>query len=157
MAIHRHFSVAIDTFSVKCEDEWRLLGPYNLLDETYHQIREAHSNYERQHHHQRTRYTVGGRDVLSRAKRVGVAWQVLRRSAAMFVEWFRLCVRHGWIHSPRAPKTRRNAIAHFLLSGGSRLSSVLAARRVRRLHLPYGTAAIAAGLSRHGPPGPAGP
>ncbi len=80
--------------------------------------------------------------MLTRAKRVGVAWQRLRRSAALFLEWFRLCVRHGWLASPRAPKTRRNAVMHFGMSAGSRLKN--------------GRAAIAAGLARHGPPGAAG-
>ena len=71
--------------------------------------------------------------MLTRAKRVGVAWQRLRRSAALFLEWFWLCVRHGWLASPRARKTRRNAVMHFGMSAGSRLKN--------------GRAAIAAGLA----------
>lgn len=74
--------------------------------------------------------------MLTRAKRVGVAWQRLRRSAALFLEWFWLCVRHGWLASPRARKTRHNAVMHFGMSAGSRLKN--------------GRAAIAAGLARHG-------
>lgn len=144
-------------FSVRCDAEPRLIGPYNLLDATYHEVREAHSNFERTHHHQRTRYATGGQEVLTRAHRVGVAWQMLRCSAAMFLEWFRLCVRHGWLASPRAPKTKRNAIRHFLMGDGNRLKNVTAARRSLRLQLPYGAAAIAAGLGRHGPPGQARP
>ena len=81
--------------------------------------------------------------MLTRAKHVGVAWQRLRRSAALFLEWFRLCVRHGRLASPRAPKTRRNAVMHFGMSAGSRLKN--------------GRAAIAAGLARHGPPGARAP
>ena len=89
------------------------------------------------------RRAAGGRvrEVLTRAKRVGVAWQRRRRSAALFLEWFRLCVRHGWLASPRVRKTRRNAVMHFGMSAGSRLKN--------------GRAAIAAGPARHGPPGAA--
>jgi hypothetical protein len=135
--------------SINCEEEWRLLQPLNLLDPVYHQIRHRHSNRESVHLHKRTRYTVNGTEVTTRMKRVGVEWQRLRAEASIFIEWFRICLRHGFIGN----HPTRNKRSSALVKAGKRLKGVAGSRLKWGLDLPYGTAAIASGWGRHGPPG----
>jgi hypothetical protein len=101
------------------------------------------------HLHLRGRYTQGGKETVVRNKRFGIACQQLRANAILFLEWFRLCLRHGWMGSHK----KRNECKPTLRNAGKRLANVLKGRRSNALDLPYGKAAQAAGLARHGPPG----
>lgn len=90
--------------SIACRESWRLLLPVSRFGERYHALKKAADNKERNWHHWRARYTVAGASIDSRPKRPGLAWQELRASVALFLEWFRLSLRHGWLGSHR----RRN-------------------------------------------------
>jgi hypothetical protein len=78
-----------------------------------------------------------------------VAWQQLRANAAVFLGWLRLCLRHGWMGS-----LRRATNAHELIeaSDGGFTAELLAARRRRKLLLPYGPKAAALGVGAKDPP-----
>jgi hypothetical protein len=146
--------------SVACAKEWRLLGPLSRRGELYHALGQRDKNYERVFRHWRARYRVAGNGVDSRPKRPGIAWANLRAAAALFLEWFRLSLRHGWTGSHR----RRNTAGPIRLKGTERLRRTLASRRKDGLDLPYGPAAVRLGLAatrtprvRAGPPPDPGP
>jgi hypothetical protein len=100
--------------------------------------------------HWRDRYSSAGKSVESRLKRRGIGAQQLRSDAALVIEWFRLCLRHGWLGSAR----RREPGELRMTSGIERLKRTLEARKKRRLNRPYGRAAIKLGLARAGPSPP---
>lgn len=136
------------TKHVDCEQEWRLLQPLNITDETYHQMRQVHGHHENIHRLQRQRYSVGGREISVRDHRMGVRRQQLRLHAAMLLEWLRICLRQGWLASVR------KATNHALPTGrgpGTRLAKTLKARAEQHLHLPYGPKAYPLG-GWHDPP-----
>ena len=135
--------------SVRCEHEPRLLQPLRLDDVLYAQMREQHENAERVHVHDRQRYQVAGREIATRDHRIGVRWQLLRAHAAMFLDWFRIALRHGYFASLRR---RTNDDRPAEVRAGSRLDAVLAARRKYQLALPYGPQALAIGLGFLDPP-----
>lgn len=131
------------TQSIACEEEWRLLTPLSRRSERYHAIADAGKSLEHIFHHWRDRYQVAGNNPDTRPRRPGMAWQELRASAALLVEWIFLSLRHGWLGSHR----RRNGAAPKLIHGRRRLGNVLRARRRHGLDLPYGEAAINAGFA----------
>ena len=90
----------------------------------YAAMRETHGEYERVHHFPRVRYLVGPDTLSDRPKRIGSAWQQLRSSAAMFLEWLRICLRQGWVGrgGPRA-EARPLAAASLRASPGGDRSS----------------------------------
>ena len=135
--------------SADCRQEPRLLGPLPRTSKLYNQMRQAHSPSERVHLHARQRYCLASREVTSRDYRLGMRWQQLRANAAVFLDWFRLCLRHGWFGS-----LRRATNAHELVEArdGGYTEQVAAARRRHRLDLPYGPAAAALGLGTLDPP-----
>ena len=141
-----------ETQSVACKHDWTLLIPMSRQLESYHALANSTKNLERVFRHWRARYTVAGTDVDTRPKRPGLAWQNLRASAALLVEWFRLCLRHGWLGSHR----RRNDAEPRFLNAGERLARMNTSREISGLNLPYGPAARRARLaaSATGPPGP---
>jgi hypothetical protein len=120
------------------------------MTELYHALKASHQNYERVHRHWRDRYKCAGKSLDSRLKRRGLAAQQLRSDAALLIEWFKLCLRHGWLGSAR--RSEPGEIKTY--SGARRLEAVLASRRKRRLDRPYGPAAIKLGLARAGPAPP---
>ncbi|MGB2953947.1 MAG: hypothetical protein WBB74_11250, partial [Gaiellaceae bacterium] len=65
--------------------------------ESYAAMRESHGEYERVHHFERVRYLVGPDQLAIRPKRIGIGVQQLRSSAAMLLEWLRICLRQGWV------------------------------------------------------------
>jgi hypothetical protein len=87
----------------------------------------------------RDRYAVSGNSTATRAKRRNaIAAQRLRADAALLAEWFRICLRHGYIGNlPRTnshePKPREN--------GAEGLRRVMNYRLARNLELPMGPAA----------------
>lgn len=99
--------------SVNCSHEWRLLVPIDRLTETYHALRRSHNNYERIFRHGRERYEYAGNELCIRPKlRRCVPAQNLRGAATLLLDWFRVCLRHGWLgnHKNRSTEqpVRRN-------------------------------------------------
>ena len=90
--------------TISCSKDWTRLLPVWRTEELYAAMRETHGEYERAHHFTRVRYLVGPDTLSDRPKRIGSAWQQLRSSAALFLEWLRICMRQGWVGrgGPRA-------------------------------------------------------
>ncbi len=118
--------------------EPRLVSSLDRTDPVYWQLRHAHSNRERAHAERRARYTVGGRDVLTRTKRLGIAPQRVRLRFAQLLDWIRLCLRYGWIHvkTPRNERIKRHAITRLNTHGAHRVQHVLRARLKDSLDVP---------------------
>lgn len=144
--------------SIACEKSWRLLLPASRFTPRYHALKKAGENKERNWLHWRARYLVAGKNVDTRPKRPGLAWQELRASAALLLEWFRLSLRHGWLGSHR----RRNISQPTPFTDADRaLEAMLLKRRKMALDLPYGRSAeisgVIVGPGTHGPPLASGP
>jgi hypothetical protein len=83
--------------TISCtKDFMRLLPLWRTMD-AYQAMRESHGEYERVHHLERVRYLVGPDQLSIRPKRIGIGVQQLRSSAAMLLEWLRICLRQGWL------------------------------------------------------------
>ena len=83
--------------SIACAEDWRMLTPLSRLSGLYHALRRSHQSFEHVHRHWRDRYSSAGKNLHSRLKRRGIGAQRLRSDAALVIEWFRLCLRHGWL------------------------------------------------------------
>jgi hypothetical protein len=143
----RHTAPCDRSQSIACEKEWRLLVPISRLTPYYHAVRKSHEHCERVFRHWRDRYGVAGKNADTRLKRPGLPFQQLRASAALAIEWFRICLRYGWLGSPR-----RRALGELrFVDGTKRLKATLRTRKKRGLGLPYGPAAVKLGLARAGP------
>jgi hypothetical protein len=143
----RHTPECERSQSIACEKDWRLLVPVSRLTPYYHSLRKGHESVEKVFRHWRDRYGVAGKNADTRLKRPGLPFQQLRASAALVVEWFRICLRYGWLGSAR----RRNLGELRRVDGTKRLKAVLEARKKRGLNLPRGPAAVKLGLARAGP------
>jgi hypothetical protein len=119
------------------------LLPVPRETERYHATRQRHKNFEANFHHVRQRYRAIGNDETGKLKRFGLQAHRLRLAAARFIEWFRICLRHGWLGDHGKRNTRKVLNAR----GDQRLRGQLLARRHRGLNLPYGPAAWAIGLA----------
>lgn len=135
--------------NVACTHEPRLLGPLRRDSKVFNQLRQAHSPKERVHLHARQRYSLASREIADRDYRLGMTWQQLRANAAVLLDWFRLCLRHGWFGSLRAA-TNDHELAE--IGDGGFTERVIAARRRRKLHLFYGPKAAALGVGSLDPP-----
>jgi hypothetical protein len=122
---------------------WRLLLPIPRESERYHATRQRHKNFESIFHHVRQRYRVIGSDETGKLKRFGLAAHRLRIAAARFLEWFRICLRHGWL----GKHAKLNKSAVLTVRGDRRLRSQLLSRRQRGINLPYGSIAYLMGLA----------
>jgi hypothetical protein len=122
---------------------WRLLLPIPRESERYHATRQRHRNFEASSHHVRQRYRAIGKDETGKLKRFGLQAHRLRLAAARFIEWFRICLRHGWLGDHGKQNSRHPLTAR----GDRRLRATLLSRRQRGLNLPYGPAAHALGLA----------
>ena len=130
-----------------------MLIPLSRLSERYHALKKAGKNAEHVYRHWRDRYKVFGNNVDTRPKRPGIAWQNLRASVALLIEWFRLCARYGWLGSPR----RCDEYQVEELHAGHALYKVLRSRAWHCLDLPYGPAAHKLGLAPDPDPPPEPP
>ena len=83
--------------SINCAANFRRLLPLWETHEAYAILSEARSEYERIHDLNRDRYRIGPDCLALRPKRIGAAWQQLRVSAAIVIEWLRVCFRQGWL------------------------------------------------------------
>jgi hypothetical protein len=58
-------------------------------------MRHSHQSYEGKHADLAGRYNLAPKDFRHCPKRPGIAWQQLRASAALLVEWLRILQRTG--------------------------------------------------------------
>ena len=130
-----------------------MLLPLRRDSERYQTLLGAHDNaMESVFDHWRDRYGVAGNSNANRPKRQqSLPCQHLRACAGLLLEWFRICLRQGWLASParrNANHPRPRRVPELALR------KIAAERRRRCLNLPYGPAAEALGLVRAGPPDP---
>jgi hypothetical protein len=114
---------------------WRMVVPLSRLTPRYHAMRATSLHFEKTFRDRRKRYWLDGADETGKLKRFGLPAHRLRAAAARFLEWFRLCLRHGWINDP---KVKRNTSEVRLRNGEKRRLTTLRARRWQGLDLPYG-------------------
>jgi hypothetical protein len=82
--------------TVLCATSLCDLLPVWRTEEAYAAMRVSHQSYEHKHRDLRIQYLVAPDCLALRPKRPGMAWQQLRSSAAVFVEWLRVMQRAGW-------------------------------------------------------------
>lgn len=123
---------------------WRMLLPLSRLTPRYNALRETQQHFEKTHREQRKRYWADGADETCKLKRFGLGAQRLRAAAARFLEWFRICLRHGWIFDPGVKLNTREP---RLRNGENRRLTLMRSRRWQGLDLPYGPKAYALGLA----------
>jgi hypothetical protein len=137
------------------EKNWRRLGALSIMHPRYHDLREAHDSLEAVFGYWRKRYSAGGDDQKGRLKRYkdSVSAQRLRGEAARLIEWFYINLRQGWLADSTAltpdPPFVRDGV------GAERHRIVKRSQRKRRLDLPFGPAAVKAGLRLPRPSGSA--
>ena len=133
------------TGSIACSRDWRMLLPVARTSKLYWDLRCAHDNKEGVFSTWRQRYRLAGNAFSERPKRrQSIPCMQLRAAAAILVDWFRLCLRNGWLGSHRlrnskAPVERTN--------GDGALARRLNAREDSHLNAPYGPAALSLGLA----------
>lgn len=123
---------------------WRLALPLSPLTERYQAILSTQFSYEHTFRHQRKRYRTVGNDESGKIKRFGLGAHRLRCAIARFVEWFRICLRHGWLGNH--PKQNHEPVLYR--RGERNLYKVLLERRRQGINLPYGPKAHALGLRK---------
>lgn len=130
--------------TISCSKHWRLLAPMSRLDTRFHDLLRAHKTTESVFDSWRDRYAVAGTTQSVRSKRRGHrAAQELRASVALLAEWYRICLRHGYIgnHARRNQNQPRQRD-----EGDFAVRQLRDYRRENLLDLPYGSAARALGL-----------
>jgi hypothetical protein len=136
---------------LSCATDWFSLTPLWQTSETYQELLASHSNMEGVHNDWRERYGVAPNTSSTRPARIGVAWQQIRSSFALFIEWFRICYREGWLGSARRNKGAAGRDEAIVGLGVRNLLQLMEERQALGLHLHYGSRAAALGL---GPPEP---
>ena len=149
--------------SIACSENWRLLIPLSRKTELYYALRKRHLFFEGTFRHWRQLYGGQGKETMSRLARRGVQAQELRAQAALMMQWFRISLRHGWLARPDGGRWATiNENMPIQLSGDQRmpdgttlrgvgqdaLNRVIAARRRRKIDVPYGAVAIRKGYAR---------
>jgi hypothetical protein len=121
--------------SIACSSEWGLLTALPHTHPLYQALLKERGNYEHVFRHFRERYCFAAKDFTGRLKRPGLSAQRLRAQAALLLEWFRLCLRNGWLGSWK----RRNDSKPVAVSDNGGLAYLLAVRRKAKLDFPYGS------------------
>jgi hypothetical protein len=130
--------------SIPCERNWRLLLPLNPADPNYAALRKLQQNHETIHDSERDRYMLAGNELANRVKRFqSQPVQQLRLAVGLFLDWFRACLRNGWLGSHR----RRNQKTPYVYSDDTYRDHVLEARDRHALLIPYGSRAVELGLA----------
>lgn len=125
--------------TIACSTDWRTLTRLWQDDERYQELATTHSMYERIHRLWRNRWKVGGNDVYSRPKRMGIACQNLRAQTALMIEWMLICWREGFLG--RAQRRRRK-ICTLADKTQQRIAALRKERQQNELDHPYGPAAV---------------
>lgn len=92
--------------TISCTREYRALLPIGRREAVFHDMLQSHSQFEGVFDAWRDRYAVSGTSNATRSKRrCSIPAQQLRGAAALLAEWFRICVRMGYIgnHARRNP------------------------------------------------------
>jgi hypothetical protein len=122
---------------------WRMLPVLSPMTQRFQAILGNSLSQEHGHHHARKRYHENGNNETLKIKRFGAGAHRLRNAISRFVEWFRICLRHGWIGNHPKQNTRDV----LFRSGEKRLLKMLKERRAQGINLPYGSAAHKLGLA----------
>jgi len=128
--------------SISCSKEWRLVVPMSRHSKTYHSLRKCGKTSERIFRHWARPLFSRRQQHRQPPKRPGLAWQNLRSSAALLLEWFRLSLRRGWLGSHR----NQNLEPAYEIKPGDSYDATINTRRKYELDLPYGEAAFKCGL-----------
>jgi hypothetical protein len=102
------------TWSVPCNLDWRMLTPLPRNDRVYIALETLGFQFERAHHHARVRNKTGGKDVLTRPKRLGRPWQQLRLDLGNLTDWLRAGIKNGWLNTNKSssyPKPVTNGVS----------------------------------------------
>lgn len=93
-------------------------------------------------------------DLGIRPKRRGIRWQQLRASAALVVEWLRICAGQGWLASARAAKQLAKAVRRerWKKGGENAVAGLLGYRAYAGITEPYGNQAAKLGIGKPLPP-----
>lgn len=89
-----------DARTISCGENWTMLLPLWRTSETYLALRIGHMEYERVHNLQRVRNNDCGDHHITRPRKVGAAWQQLRASASILIDWLLAAERNGWFGTP---------------------------------------------------------
>lgn len=132
--------------TVSCFKQPLALLPIGRQERVFHDLLAAHQSFEGVFDAWRDRYAVAGNSVASRSKRrYAVTAQKLRAAAALLAEWFRICLRQGYL---AGHPTRNTAQPQPRLAGARALVKLRAYREEQGLILPIGPKA-----QNLGPPG----
>ncbi len=143
-------------FSVPCAVDYRMMTGLPLTTQLWHAVAERHGTWESIFGNDRDRSGFAGKDTTGMLARRGVAPQRLRGEISRMLDWFRLCLRQGWIEgwerqNPHeaidlmADQVNHRGVVKYGIGKG-RLARVMGARRRRGLNLPYGSVAERLGL-----------
>lgn len=125
--------------TIACSTDWRTLTRLPRDDERFQELAATHSMYERIHRLWRSRWKVGGNDVETRPKRMGIACQNLRAQTALMIEWMLICWREGFLG--RAQRRQRK-LCTLADKTAERLAAIRKERQQAGLDPPYGPAAV---------------
>ena len=112
--------------SIFCDEAPRHLLPVWRIEPAYAAMRVSHQSYEHKHRDLRIQYLLAPDCLALRPKRPGMAWQQLRASAAMLIEWLRVFQRGGWGDKPAVVGPARET------GGGTMVERLLQLRSDRR-------------------------
>lgn len=84
------------TQTIFCDRDARYLVPLPRTEAAYAAMRVSHQSYESKHRALRIQYLVAPDSLAIRPKRIGKAWQQVRASAAMVIDWLRIFQMSGW-------------------------------------------------------------
>ncbi|MHB1502316.1 MAG: hypothetical protein ACYCYK_14515, partial [Candidatus Dormibacteria bacterium] len=118
--------------SIFCDEAPRHLLPVWRIEPAYAAMRVSHQSYEHKHRDLRSQYLLAPDCLALRPKRPGMAWQQLRASAAMLIEWPRVFQRAGWGDKPAVVGPARET------AGGNMVERLLQLRSDRRAAPPSG-------------------
>ncbi|HUY61573.1 MAG TPA: hypothetical protein VMW49_06820 [Candidatus Dormibacteraeota bacterium] len=112
--------------SILCDQAPRHLLPVWRTEAAYAAMRVSHQSYEHKHRDLRIQYLLAPDCLALRPKRPGMAWQQLRASAALLIEWLRVFQRAGWGGKPAVVGPARAT------GGGTMVARLLQIRGARR-------------------------
>lgn len=127
--------------AISCRKETRALLPIARTEMVFHDLLHSHSTFEGVFDAWRDRYAVSGTSQATRSKRrYSIAAQKLRAAAALLAEWFRICLRQGYVGA-KTTKTKNTRDAIERNGGAKGLIKVRTHRAEHGLELPYGPVA----------------
>ncbi|MGH2714194.1 MAG: hypothetical protein ACRDM7_09990 [Thermoleophilaceae bacterium] len=130
--------------TISCRKEVRALLPISRRDPRFHGLNATHKTYESIFDSWRDRYAVSGTHHAKRSKRRdSIAAQRLRAASALLAEWFRICMRQGYLGQHTNPNTQPPEVSD---DDGGGLDKVEQHRHKHLLELPMGRVAYDRGI-----------